>query len=137
MGLIPGMPNVPFLMMAALCGGGAWMLHKRAQAQPSAEEEAAAAAAAAPPPPASESRELTWDDVQPVDIIGLEVGYRLVPLVDKAQGGDLLARIRGVRRKLTQDLGFLVQAVHIRDNLDLGAELLSHQSRPACRWATA
>ena len=57
--------------------------------------------------------------MQPVDIIGLEVGYRLVPLVDKAQGGDLLARIRGVRRKLTQDLGFLVQTVHIRDNLDL------------------
>jgi flagellar biosynthesis protein FlhA len=121
MGLIPGMPNVPFLMMAAICGGGAWMLHKRAQQQPSADEIAAAeaAAAAAAPPPASESRELTWDDVQPVDIIGLEVGYRLVPLVDKAQGGDLLARIRGVRRKLTQDLGFLVQTVHIRDNLDL------------------
>ena len=119
MGLIPGMPNLPFLMMAALCGGGAWMLHKRAQQQPSAEEVAAAQAAAAPPPPSSESRELTWDDVQPVDIIGLEVGYRLVPLVDKAQGGDLLARIRGVRRKLTQDLGFLVQTVHIRDNLDL------------------
>ena len=121
MGLIPGMPNVPFLMMAAICGGGAWMLHKRSQQQPSADEVAAAqaAAAAAAAPPASESRELTWDDVQPVDIIGLEVGYRLVPLVDKAQGGDLLARIRGVRRKLTQDLGFLVQTVHIRDNLDL------------------
>ena len=74
---------------------------------------------AAQPRRRSESRELTWEDVQPVDIIGLEVGYRLVPLVDKAQGGDLLARIRGVRRKLTQDLGFLVQAVHIRDNLDL------------------
>jgi flagellar biosynthesis protein FlhA len=119
MGIIPGMPNLPFLMMAALCGGGAYMLHKRAQQQPSQEEMAAAAAAAAPPPPAAESKELTWDDVQPVDIIGLEVGYRLVPLVDKAQGGDLLARIRGVRRKLTQDLGFLVQTVHIRDNLDL------------------
>ncbi len=119
MGLIPGMPNVPFLLMAALCGGGAWMLNKRAQQEPTQEELAIAAAAAAPPPPASESKELTWDDVQPVDIIGLEVGYRLVPLVDKAQGGDLLARIRGVRRKLTQDLGFLVQTVHIRDNLDL------------------
>ncbi|GFE83190.1 flagellar biosynthesis protein FlhA [Steroidobacter agaridevorans] len=119
MGLIPGMPNLPFLMMAAICGGGAWMLHKRSLQQPSEEEMAAAAAAAAPPPAASESKELTWDDVQPVDIIGLEVGYRLVPLVDKAQGGDLLARIRGVRRKLTQDLGFLVQTVHIRDNLDL------------------
>jgi flagellar biosynthesis protein FlhA len=119
MGIIPGMPNLPFLMMAALCGGGAYMLNKRAKEQPSEEEVAAAAAAAAPPPAASESKELTWDDVQPVDIIGLEVGYRLVPLVDKAQGGDLLARIRGVRRKLTQDLGFLVQTVHIRDNLDL------------------
>lgn len=119
MGLVPGMPNLPFLMMAALCGGGAYMLNKRAKEQPSEEEVAAAAAAAAPPPAAAESKELTWDDVQPVDIIGLEVGYRLVPLVDKAQGGDLLARIRGVRRKLTQDLGFLVQTVHIRDNLDL------------------
>jgi flagellar biosynthesis protein FlhA len=119
MGLIPGMPNLPFLMMAAICAGGAWMLHKSSLQQPSEEEVAAAAAAAAPPPAASESKELTWDDVQPVDIIGLEVGYRLVPLVDKAQGGDLLARIRGVRRKLTQDLGFLVQTVHIRDNLDL------------------
>ena len=120
MGLVPGMPNLPFLLMALLCGGGAWMLHKRSLQGPSEEEQAAAAAAAAAPPPsASESKELTWDDVQPVDIIGLEVGYRLVPLVDKAQGGDLLARIRGVRRKLTQDLGFLIQTVHIRDNLDL------------------
>jgi len=119
MGLIPGMPNMVFLLMAAICGGGAWMLHKRSMQQPSDEEVAAAIAAATPPPAAAESKELTWDDVQPVDIIGLEVGYRLVPLVDKAQGGDLLARIRGVRRKLTQDLGFLVQTVHIRDNLDL------------------
>lgn len=114
MGLIPGMPNLPFLLMAALCGAGAWWLHKRAQELPPAPVEVAPPAA-----PSSESRELTWDDVQPVDIIGLEVGYRLVPLVDKSQGGDLLARIKGVRRKLTQDLGFLVQAVHIRDNLDL------------------
>lgn len=114
MGLIPGMPNLPFLLMAALCGAGAWLLHKRAQELPVAPVEVAP-----PPAPPSESRELTWDDVQPVDIIGLEVGYRLVPLVDKSQGGDLLARIKGVRRKLTQDLGFLVQAVHIRDNLDL------------------
>lgn len=114
MGLVPGMPNIPFLLMAAICGGGAWMLHKRSLQKPEPVEVAPAPAA-----PSAESRELTWEDVQPVDIIGLEVGYRLVPLVDKAQGGDLLARIRGVRRKLTQDLGFLVQAVHIRDNLDL------------------
>ncbi|MBB6094229.1 flagellar biosynthesis protein FlhA [Povalibacter uvarum] len=115
MGLIPGMPNVPFLLMAALCGLGAWTLHKRSQAAATKPVEVAPAPAA----PVAEARELTWDDVQPVDIIGLEVGYRLVPLVDKSQGGDLLARIKGVRRKLTQDLGFLVQAVHIRDNLDL------------------
>jgi flagellar biosynthesis protein FlhA len=115
MGLIPGMPNLPFLLIAALCGWGAWKLHKR-------QETKAAEIIAAPPPvnmPSAEQKELTWEDVQPVDIIGLEVGYRLVPLVDKSQGGDLLARIKGVRRKLTQDLGFLVQAVHIRDNLDL------------------
>ena len=115
MGLIPGMPNLPFLLIAGGCGWAAHKLHKRAQAEAAKPVEVAAPA----PPPALEQKELSWDDVQPVDIIGLEVGYRLVPLVDKNQGGDLLARIKGVRRKLTQDLGFLVQAVHIRDNLDL------------------
>jgi flagellar biosynthesis protein FlhA len=115
MGIIPGMPNLAFLLIAAVCGAGAWFLHKRSVAQAQVVEEAPPP----PPPPPAEARELTWDDVQPVDIIGLEVGYRLVPLVDKAQGGDLLGRIKGVRRKLTQDLGFLVQPVHIRDNLDL------------------
>jgi flagellar biosynthesis protein FlhA len=115
MGLIPGMPNMVFLSIAALCGYGAWRLVKK-------REEAAAVAVAPPePPPApAEVQELSWDDVRPVDVIGLEVGYRLVPLVDRTKGGDLLARIRGIRRKLTQELGFLVQAVHIRDNLELG-----------------
>src|SRR5690606_25709063 len=114
MGLIPGMPNVAFLGMAALCAAGAWFLWLRAQRPAPVAEVAPAPAPAAP-----EARELTWDDVQPVDPIGLEVGYRLVPLVDRAQGGDLLARIKGARRKLSQDLGFLVPAVHIRDNLEL------------------
>ncbi len=113
MGVIPGMPNVAFLMMAALCAGGAWMLHRRSLVEPVVEE------IAPPPAPVNESRDLSWEDVPPVDVIGLEVGYRLVPLVDRSQGGDLLARIRGVRRKLSQDLGFLVQVVHIRDNLEL------------------
>ena len=114
MGLVPGMPHFAFLLIAAVAGTGAYALAKR-------RNEAKAAAIAPPPPPApsAESRELTWEDVQPVDLIGLEVGYRLVPLVDKKQSGDLLARVRGVRRKLSQDLGFLVPAVHIRDNLDL------------------
>jgi flagellar biosynthesis protein FlhA len=117
-GLVPGMPNVAFLAMAALCGAGAWWQYQRSLIKPLALPTAPPPSAAPPPPPA-ETRELTWEDVQPVDLIGLEVGYRLVPLVDKAQGGDLLARIRGVRRKLSQELGFLVQAVHIRDNLEL------------------
>ena len=67
----------------------------------------------------SEPRELSWDDVTPVDEIGLEVGYRLISLVDKNQGGELLGRIKGVRKKLSQELGFLIHSVHIRDNLDL------------------
>ena len=115
MGIIPGMPNFAFLSVAALCAGAAWLLTKR-------REEAARREAEVPSPAAPvispESRELSWDDVRPVDPLGLEVGYRLVPLVDPAQGGDLLARIKGVRRKLTQELGFLVPTVHIRDNLD-------------------
>ncbi|MDB6089978.1 MAG: flagellar biosynthesis protein FlhA [Gammaproteobacteria bacterium] len=113
MGLVPGMPNVAFLMMALVCGGAAYAIAKR-RATPLPEAPVPAQA-----PVSSETRELTWDDVKPVDLIGLEVGYRLVPLVDKRQSGDLLARVRGVRRKLSQDLGFLVPAVHIRDNLDL------------------
>jgi flagellar biosynthesis protein FlhA len=114
MGLVPGMPNVAFLFMAALCGSAAYAVAKR-RATPVPEVLAPAKNAA----PNNETRELSWDDVKPVDLIGLEVGYRLVPLVDKRQSGDLLARVRGVRRKLSQDLGFLVPAVHIRDNLDL------------------
>src|SRR5579872_4844475 len=116
MGMVPGMPHFAFLLIALLAGTGAYAMAKR-------RADAARAAAAAPPPPvaapAPETRELSWDDVQPVDLIGLEVGYRLVPLVDKKQSGDLLGRVRGVRRKLSQDLGFLIPAVHIRDNLDL------------------
>jgi flagellar biosynthesis protein FlhA len=114
MGLVPGMPNMAFLFMAALCGSAAYAVAKR-RATPVPEVLAPAKNAT----PNNETRELSWDDVKPVDLIGLEVGYRLVPLVDKRQSGDLLARVRGVRRKLSQDLGFLVPAVHIRDNLDL------------------
>jgi flagellar biosynthesis protein FlhA len=114
MGLVPGMPNLAFLFMALVCGATAYAVARR-RAQPAAE----VVAPAKPGPANNETRELSWDDVKPVDLIGLEVGYRLVPLVDKRQSGDLLARVRGVRRKLSQDLGFLVPAVHIRDNLDL------------------
>jgi len=102
--------------MAALCGAGAYYLGKQRR---SAKQTATAAPAIVPVMPL-EQRELSWDDVEPVDLIGLEVGYRLIPLVDKNQGGELMARIKGVRKKLSEELGFLVQAVHIRDNLELG-----------------
>ena len=118
LGMIPGMPNMVFLMLGLAIAGLAYMVAKRRE-QPA---EAVAEAAAAPVQPVeepSEVRELTWHDVQPVDVIGLEVGYRLIPLVDREQGGQLMNRIKGVRKKLSQELGFLVQSVHIRDNLDL------------------
>ncbi len=115
MGVIPGMPNFAFLSLAAIAGGGAWMITQR--------QKEAAATIPIPEPVAAEvereHKELSWDDVQPVDIIGLEVGYRLIPLVDRNQGGQLMNRIKGVRKKLSQELGFLIQPVHIRDNLDL------------------
>jgi flagellar biosynthesis protein FlhA len=115
MGLIPGMPNVSFLLFGGALCAGAWLINRRAQRSAKAPAPVAPVAPAVNP----ENKELSWDDVQPVDQIGLEVGFRLVRLVDKAQGGELLARIRGVRRKLSQELGFLVQAVHIKDNLEL------------------
>src|SRR5277367_4912101 len=115
LGIIPGMPNLVFLSMAAVCAAGAYYLSKR-----KASDKLAAAAPAAAVTVPSEHRELSWDDVEPVDLIGLEVGYRLIPLVDRNQGGELMGRIKGVRKKLSEELGFLVQAVHIRDNLELG-----------------
>lgn len=114
LGLVPGMPNLVFVVLAALFGAAAYFIRER-QRMPEPEETAPDDV----PKPASEARELTWDDMEPVDMIGLEVGYRLIPLVDKNQGGQLMTRIKGVRKKLSQELGFLIQPVHIRDNLDL------------------
>ncbi|WP_076576116.1 flagellar biosynthesis protein FlhA [Aeromonas sp. RU39B] len=115
MGIVPGMPHFAFLSLGAVAAGLAWWLltlEKRRAAKPKKVE-------GSDQPVSQEPRELSWDDVMPVDIIGLEVGYQLIPLVDRSQGGELLNRIKGVRKKLSQDLGFLVPAVHIRDNLDL------------------
>ncbi|WP_287421024.1 FHIPEP family type III secretion protein, partial [Reinekea sp.] len=136
MGILPGMPHFVFLMLAALCGLGAlWISLKekallgepmlpmkagRTANQPKALGDARASGGLPPVlEPSNETKELSWDDVQPVDVIGLEVGYRLIPLVDRSQGGELLGRIKGIRKKLSQDLGFLVPSIHIRDNLDL------------------
>ncbi|TCV94166.1 flagellar biosynthesis protein FlhA [Luteibacter rhizovicinus] len=117
MGLIPGMPNIAFLLLAGICGGGAYMLHKRSVdiAEGKLPKAVTNTETATPP----ERLELSWEDVATVDTVGLEVGYRLIPLVDRNQGGELMARIKSVRRKLSQELGFLVPSVHIRDNLDL------------------
>ncbi|ELM3750884.1 flagellar biosynthesis protein FlhA [Aeromonas dhakensis] len=117
MGSVPGMPHLAFLSLGGVAGAGAWWLLRR-------EKQLAAKAAKGELMPANaeqphEQKDLSWDDVMPVDIIGLEVGYQLIPLVDRNQGGELLNRIKGVRKKLSQELGFLVPAVHIRDNLDL------------------
>ena len=111
LGIIPGMPHIPFVLFAVLLGGLAYLLNQRA-----AKAEAAAPAAAPPP---VEAGEVTWDDVVPVDVLGLEVGYRLISLVDKGQDGELLKRIKGIRKKFAQDIGFLPPSVHIRDNLEL------------------
>ncbi|BFT31084.1 flagellar biosynthesis protein FlhA [Alteromonas sp. D210916BOD_24] len=117
MGIIPGMPHVAFLGFSFLIAGFAYwqgVQEKKRAAEPKVPEKVAKSESVAP-----EVKELGWDDVQQVDTIGLEVGYRLIPLVDKSQGGELLTRIKGVRKKLSQELGFLIPPVHIRDNLDL------------------
>ncbi|WP_299978151.1 flagellar biosynthesis protein FlhA [uncultured Pseudoteredinibacter sp.] len=133
MGSIPGMPHFSFLSLAFLTGTIAFFIHKRNTAAEEGPEPVARAAApaaghggagelvpvagAVEPPDINE--EISWDDVVPVDVVGLEVGYRIIPLVDTNQNGELLGRIKGVRKKLSQDVGFLIPSVHIRDNLDL------------------
>lgn len=114
MGIVPGMPHFAFLFLALLASGAAYWLHRKQKTK--AENKNLPAKSDVETPT---QRELSWDDVQPVDVIGLEVGYRLIPLVDKDQGGELLERVKGVRKKLSQDFGFLIPPVHIRDNLEL------------------
>jgi len=111
MGLIPGMPHVAFLLLAAVFGGGAYLLMRR--------DKRVAVQPAVAPAVQPELQDATWEDVVPVDILGLEVGYRLISLVDKAQDGELLRRIKGVRKKFAQEIGYLPPPVHIRDNLEL------------------
>ncbi|HJV07060.1 MAG TPA: flagellar biosynthesis protein FlhA [Chromobacteriaceae bacterium] len=114
-GMIPNMPHFAFLLIAGTLAGLAWMMEKRQLAAEQQQQQAEAAA----PPPEQPMAEVSWNDVQHVDQLGLEVGYRLIPLVDRSQDGELLRRIRGIRKKIAQELGFLVPAVHIRDNLEI------------------
>ncbi|GDX84329.1 flagellar biosynthesis protein FlhA [Methylococcaceae bacterium] len=115
LGLIPGMPNFVFLLLSTVLGGSGWMIDKKRKKLAIDALSVKKSEVSAP----IEHRDLSWEDVMPVDIIGLEVGYRLIPLVDKNQGGQLMVRIKGVRKKMSQELGFLIPTVHIRDNLDL------------------
>ena len=112
MGMVPGMPHLVFLALSGLIGAVGYMRILD-------DKSVAVEPVIASPEKPAEARELSWDDVMAVDEIGLEVGYRLISLVDKSQGGELLSRIKGVRKKLSQELGFLIHSVHIRDNLDL------------------
>ncbi|WP_374341886.1 flagellar biosynthesis protein FlhA [Azonexus sp.] len=112
LGMIPGMPNLVFLLLAATMGWFAWRMIERDRRVVETPVKVA-------PPPVQEAMEASWSDVAPLDVLGLEVGYRLIPLVDKAQDGELLRRIRGIRKKFAQEVGFLVSPVHIRDNLEL------------------
>lgn len=119
LGIIPGMPNMVFMLLAGALGGAAYLIDHRRKLE---EEKALEMERIISPQQQlakAEVKELGWDDVMPVDTIGLEVGYRLIPLVDRNQGGQLMTRIKGVRKKLSQELGFLIPSVHIRDNLDL------------------
>lgn len=121
LGMIPGMPNFVFLLFTASLLGVAWwmrgreMENKGGSAAQQKEDKAVAKAQA----DASRVTEASWSDVQIEDVLGLEVGYRLIPIVDNDQNGQLLTRIRGIRKKFAQEMGFLPPAVHIRDNLDL------------------
>lgn len=115
LGLVPGMPNLVFLLFTGLLGGLAWWMTRTAERRLVAEQEIR------PPETAPETPEASWDDVQLVDTLGLEVGHRLIPLVDAREKGELLGRIKSVRKKFAQDVGFLPPVVHIRDNLELDA----------------
>ena len=116
LGLIPGMPNLVFLLLASLFAFGAW---RKIKSRVAAAGEPPARAPETPAAASSEAQEASWSDVTPVDVLGLEVGYRLIPMVDKGQDGELLKRIRGLRKKFAQEVGFLTASVHIRDNLEL------------------
>ena len=113
MGIVPGMPHIPFLLISGILGAAAWQM-SQPKAAPATDLVPDAA-----PPVSPENAEASWDDVMPVDVLGLEVGYRLIPLVDRNQDGELLRRIKGIRKKFAQEIGFLAPAIHIRDNLEL------------------
>ncbi|CCD05849.1 TPA: flagellar biosynthesis protein FlhA [Legionella pneumophila] len=115
-GIIPGMPHIAFILLSAGLAGIAYLFINKEKVKREQQDKEQNEFSQISD---SKVSELSWDDVNPVDVIGLEVGYRLIPMVDNAQGGILLSRIKGVRKKISQELGFLIPSVHVRDNLDL------------------
>jgi len=140
LGLVPGMPNLVFLLFTAALLGLAWWIRGK-EMKPKTSD--APALSMARQPESAASVEATWGDVQLEDSLGMEVGYRLIPMVDSAQDGELLGRIRSIRKKFAQEMGFLPPVVHIRDNMDLtparyrilmkGVEIGSGDAYPG-RW---
>ncbi|HTI17093.1 MAG TPA: flagellar biosynthesis protein FlhA [Trinickia sp.] len=116
LGLIPGMPHFAFLLLGGGAIQGARVMKNRAK---TANSSAALVDSAAPVATPVENNEASWDDVTLIDTLGLEVGYRLIPLVDKNADGELLKRIKSIRKKFAQEIGFLPPVIHIRDNLEL------------------
>ncbi|MBJ7419328.1 MAG: flagellar biosynthesis protein FlhA, partial [Rhodoferax sp.] len=115
LGVVPGMPHLVFIFLSAATAGLGWMLLRREAAADSPEKVAEAAAVAA----AEQPKELDWEDLDQVDLVGLEIGYGLIPLVNAETGGQLMTRVKGVRKKLSAELGFLIQPVRIRDALSI------------------
>ncbi|WP_312240761.1 flagellar biosynthesis protein FlhA [Pantoea sp.] len=144
LGMIPGMPNFVFLLFtAALLAAAWWVRGRQMEGALTGAPSRSHKAALLPEEQAAQVTEASWSDVQHEDVLGLEVGYRLIPMVDSEQKGQLLTRIRGIRKKLAQEMGFLPPTIHIRDNLDLaptqyrillkGVELGRGETQPE-RW---
>ena len=118
LGIVPGMPHMTFLTLSLAVGGLGYMLSKNTSAKAILEQESAREAAKS-----QDKEELNWDDVEQVDLVGIDIGYGLIPLVNQETGGQLLPRVKGVRKKLSAELGFLIQPIRIRDNLDLAPDV--------------
>jgi flagellar biosynthesis protein FlhA len=118
LGIVPGMPHMTFLTLSLAVGGLGYMLSKNTSARALLEQESAMQAAKS-----KDKEELNWDDVEQVDLVGIDIGYGLIPLVNQETGGQLLPRVKGVRKKLSAELGFLIQPIRIRDNLDLAPDV--------------
>ena len=115
LGIIPGMPSMVFIMLAAICAAIGYLVYRSNPRSDDSEDEVLLDSGVQ----ATEEQEINWEDVSQVDLVSLDIGYGLIPLVNTETGGQLLTRVKGVRKKLSTELGFLVQPVRIRDNLDL------------------